>query len=72
MMVSGTAKIKIYLAPKKEIHALEQNLFAICENDTHRNGNLGLKMGVSPATSHAITWSIVHVHVGFAENRKIK
>ena len=32
--------------------ALERNILAICENSMHRNGNLGLRMGVSPLPRH--------------------
>ena len=46
-MVSGTAKYA--LQQKKNGDALERNIFVIRENDMLRNGNLGLKMGVSPA-----------------------
>ena len=41
-------KCKICLATKNG-DALKQYIFAICENHMHRNRNLDLKMGVSPA-----------------------
>ena len=41
-------KCKICLATKNG-DAVKQKIFAICENDMHRNWNLGLKIKVSPA-----------------------
>ena len=43
----NSKKCKICL-PTKNSDALERNIFVFCENYMLRNGNLGLKMGVSP------------------------
>ena len=50
-MVSGTAK-NVKSAFQLKMVMLWKELFVICENDMLRNGNLGLKMGVSGA-AHA-------------------